>query len=86
MTAYRETEYYYGDDLYDYSTFDYSAPSDSVTQTTPAWPSAPTALTAEAVSATQINLTWEDNATDETGYLLERSVDGVTWYPNSSWN
>jgi len=42
-------------------------------------PKAPSALAATAVSATQINLTWTDNATDETGFELERSTDAVTF-------
>ncbi len=40
-------------------------------------PSAPTALSASAVSASQINLTWTDNASDESGFKLERSPDGT---------
>ena len=40
-------------------------------------PKAPSALTATAISATQINLAWTDNALDETGFELERSVDGL---------
>ncbi|SKB73869.1 fibronectin type III domain-containing protein [Dyadobacter psychrophilus] len=40
-------------------------------------PKAPSALTATAISATQINLAWMDNALDETGFELERSVDGL---------
>ena len=42
-------------------------------------PSAPTGLTASAVSSSQINLSWTDNATNENGYRVERSTDGVTW-------
>ena len=43
-------------------------------------PAAPTALGAVAISASQINLGWTDNATDETGYRVERSPDGgTTW-------
>jgi predicted phage tail protein len=42
-------------------------------------PKAPAALTATAASATQINLAWTDNATDETGFELERSADGTTF-------
>jgi len=41
-------------------------------------PADPTALTATAVSASQINLSWADNATNETGYKVERSLDGST--------
>ncbi|MDW8296438.1 MAG: fibronectin type III domain-containing protein [Raineya sp.] len=40
---------------------------------------APTALTATAASTTQINLTWTDNATNETGYKVERSTDGINF-------
>ena len=38
-------------------------------------PNAPTALTATASSATAIALAWTDNATDETGFLVERAPD-----------
>ena len=37
-------------------------------------PSAPTAVTATAASATQVNLTWVDNASNELGYVVERST------------
>jgi len=40
-------------------------------------PAAPTELTATAVSPTQINLAWTDNATNETGYRIEQSTDNV---------
>lgn len=40
-------------------------------------PKAPSGLVATAISPTQINLSWVDNANDETGFELERSVDGV---------
>lgn len=42
-------------------------------------PKAPSALGATAASATQINLSWTDNATDETGFELERSTDAVAF-------
>jgi fibronectin type 3 domain-containing protein len=42
-------------------------------------PAAPTGLTAAASSSSQIDLTWTDNATDETGYRVERSTDGVNF-------
>ncbi len=34
----------------------------------------PTALSAQEMSSTQINLTWRDNATNETAYVVERST------------
>jgi hypothetical protein len=42
-------------------------------------PKAPSGLTAIAVSGTQINISWVDNAADETGFELERSIDGLTF-------
>lgn len=41
---------------------------------TPTLPAAPGSLTAVAISASQINLSWIDHATDETGFKVERSV------------
>jgi hypothetical protein len=35
-------------------------------------PAAPSGLTATAISATQINLAWTDNSTNETGFKVER--------------
>lgn len=43
-------------------------------------PAAPTALTASAVSATQINLSWSDNASDETGVRIERSLSPTSGF------
>lgn len=43
-----------------------------------ATPATPTLLTAVAVSDSQINLAWVDNATGETSYRVERSLDGVS--------
>src|SRR5215217_2113100 len=42
-------------------------------------PKAPAALIATAVSGYQITISWTDNATDETGFELERSLDGTTF-------
>ncbi len=42
-------------------------------------PAAPTSLTATAASSSQINLAWKDNATNETGYGIQRSTDGSTF-------
>jgi hypothetical protein len=41
-------------------------------------PTAPTSLTASAASSTQVDLNWQDNASDETAYHIERSPDGST--------
>lgn len=56
----------------------YSNVANATTQT-PTAPAAPTNLLATAVSGTQINLTWVDNATDETGFVVQRSLDGTTF-------
>jgi hypothetical protein len=40
---------------------------------------APSDLTATAVSASRIDLSWTDNASNETSYRVERSVDGGSW-------
>jgi len=42
-------------------------------------PAAPSSLAASAVSSSQINLSWNDNSTDESGFSIERSTDGTTF-------
>ena len=42
-------------------------------------PAAPGSLAAQAVSTSQINLTWTDNAGNESGFRIERSTDGKRW-------
>lgn len=42
-------------------------------------PVAPTGLVGSAVSRSQINLTWVDNSTNETGFRIEQSTNGSTW-------
>jgi subtilisin len=51
---------------------DYSNTATAVTPAAPALPAAPTNLAAAAVSKSQINLTWTDNASNETGFKIER--------------
>jgi hypothetical protein len=48
---------------------------------TPVAPVPPTALSAVAITATQINLTWTDNSANESGFKIERSTDGTTFAP-----
>lgn len=43
-------------------------------------PTAPSNLTATPASLAQINLTWTDNSTNETGFIIERSVGNNTSY------
>ncbi len=42
-------------------------------------PAAPTGLVAAGVSSTQIDLAWNDVATNELSYLVERSLDGTNF-------
>ena len=44
-------------------------------------PAAPSGLSADAVSGSTINLTWLDNANNETGFNIERSGDGINFAP-----
>lgn len=39
-------------------------------------PNPPTNLTASVISTTQVNLQWTDNATNETGYKIQRKTTG----------
>ncbi|MBI5729858.1 MAG: fibronectin type III domain-containing protein [Ignavibacteriales bacterium] len=43
-------------------------------------PTSPTSLAATAVSSSQINLTWQDNSTDETGFKIDRKQN-----PSDAW-
>lgn len=70
------------------STYSRTVPAYSVTMLAfvsgggppPPPPSAPTNLTAQAVSASQINLAWDDNSDNETGFKIERKTGaGGTW-------
>jgi hypothetical protein len=40
-------------------------------------PAAPTGLVAAVASSSQINLAWKDNATNETGYRIQRATNGA---------
>jgi len=42
-------------------------------------PTAPSSLSATAVSSSQINLSWTDNSNNETGFEIFRSTDGITF-------
>ncbi|HEV2844746.1 MAG TPA: fibronectin type III domain-containing protein, partial [Thermoanaerobaculia bacterium] len=58
----------------------YSNTAAATTQTpvpVPTAPAAPTALTALGVSPTEIDLTWQDNSSNEDAFRVERLVNGV---------
>src|SRR6185369_12315287 len=56
-----------------------SAYSNVASATTLPVPTAPTNLSATAVSSSRIDLAWTDNATSETAYKVERSLDGTSF-------
>jgi len=56
-----------------------SGNSTQVSATPQALPAAPTSLTATPVSRSQINLTWADNSSNETGFKIERSTNNRTF-------
>ena len=47
-------------------------------------PIAPDNLSASAASSSQIDLSWNDNSSDETGFDIERSLDGDGFTPYAS--
>lgn len=47
--------------------------------TVPAVPTSPASLSASATSSSSATVRWSDNSSDETGFKLERSGDGVTF-------
>jgi len=60
----------------------YSNAASATTQAPPPLPpppGAPTGLSATAASSSQINLTWTNSSTSQTGVKIERSIDGVTF-------
>ncbi|HXJ06002.1 MAG TPA: fibronectin type III domain-containing protein [Candidatus Acidoferrum sp.] len=56
-----------------------SLPSNTATATTPGLPAAPSGLTATASSPSQIDMSWTNNAINQTGFKVERSPDGSTF-------
>ena len=62
----------------------YSAAISATTLSSDPVPAAPSNLAATAVSETQVNLTWTDNSTNETGFEVKRATDsGFT--QNVAW-
>ncbi len=57
-------------------------PRNNNNNTTERVPDAPANLKLQVVSATQIDLTWKDNASNETGFRVERSLNGTGNWTN----
>ena len=73
------TQYYYR--VYAYNSAGNSGYSNEANATTPvALPTAPTSLSTSVISSSQINLSWQDNATNETGYKVERKTGASGTY------
>lgn len=72
-----DVRYYYR--VRAYNSVGESLPSNTANTVPPSVPGAPSGLTASATSASQINLSWTDNATNESGFKIERSADGVSF-------
>jgi Phage-related protein, tail component len=70
------TTYYYR--VRAQNSFGFSAYS-NVANSTTIGPAAPSNLKATAVSTTQVNLTWTDNSTNESGFTVQRSTDGTNY-------
>jgi hypothetical protein len=68
---------------YLYRVVAYNAAGDSASNMVqlgiPAGLNAPTNLTATLQNGPRVRLTWTDNATVETGFVIERSIDGINF-------
>jgi hypothetical protein len=53
-----------------------ATPTRTPTPLPPAVPAAPSGLTATAISRNRIDLSWQDNSSNETGFQIERSREG----------
>ncbi len=71
------------EDMYDTTHANNAATATTITSAfnliTP--PAAPTGFSALAVSSSQIDLKWTDASTNEQGFNLERSTDGINFTP-----
>ncbi|MGH7600708.1 MAG: fibronectin type III domain-containing protein, partial [bacterium] len=73
------TQYFYRVRAYNTeSNSAYSNAANATTLSDP--PAAPSDLTATVVSDTRIDLTWQDNASNETGFKIERKLNSAVTY------
>lgn len=66
------------DAIYGEGLFDAYEAVKALSGTSPDVPAAPTNLVATASSKSRINLSWSDNSSDETGFVIERSPGGTS--------
>ena len=57
---------------------DFSNADDAITPAMPTIPAGPTNLVASAASSSTINLTWSDASNNESGFVIERSLNGTS--------
>ncbi|MDB5329156.1 MAG: cbhB, partial [Phycisphaerales bacterium] len=70
----------YGYRVSAYNATGTSAPTDSVSATTPQTvPTAPSNLQAVTLSSSAVQLVWTNNANNETGFAIDTSPDASTW-------
>jgi hypothetical protein len=74
IEIFTDTEYSYR--VRAYNEAGESRPSNQVSAVVAGFPDAPSYLEAAAVSSSQINITWEDNSDNETGFRIERKIAG----------
>ncbi len=73
------TTYYYKVSDWNSAGETTSAASSTTTQTVVVAPAAPTSVTASGVTTTGLTLNWTDAASNESGYGVYRSTDGVNF-------
>lgn len=85
-----DTIYYYK--LYSYESYDpnsispYTGEVSVTTQSFSTVPAAPSGLIVTALNGWTIDLSWSDNATNEDGFVIEKSTDGVNYTVVSTVN
>jgi hypothetical protein len=62
-----------------YSAYSNTASATTNAATTVSKPAAPSSLILSVISSSQINLSWTDNSSVESGFKIERSTDGTTF-------
>ncbi len=82
VTVSPNTKYYYR--VFAFNTFGSSSMSNEFILETPPCgvkPNAPTNLFGQAISKSEITLSWKDNSDNEDGFILERKEEGGSYSP-----
>jgi titin len=62
-----------------FNTFGYSSYSLPTAPVSVVPPAAPSNITAGLYETNNVGIRWDDNSDDETGFAIEKSIDGITW-------